>query len=316
MGTLKKPLGLLALAAGPSLVLACCVAYSGPNPVSLVDEKAIIIFNPDRNIQHFIRQASFKGNAKDFGFIVPTPSRPTVEVANAKAFARLEKYVPRPVSRGGGSFGGGAGLPTGAKVTVIEEKRVGDYQATILQATEGKALNDWLARNGYTSRPAMTPWLDHYAKQSFYFAALKFVRETGQSAPETSALRISFAADVPFYPYKMPSDTWPEGHYRPMALYYIGPSKPNAVYRGQGSPWEARVAFSGPLRSDDVEGLMKEATLKADDFPANPVLTAYVNSSNAQGYGYDLSFMSSKPMAAGFDFGLRLALAGLHLWSL
>ncbi len=296
MGPSKSLLSVAGLAAISSAILACCVTY-GPHPVSLVDEKAIIIWNPEINLQHFIRQASFKGQAKDFGFIVPTPHRPTLEVADAQAFARLVKYVPRTPTKSQGGIGG----PTGGRgggVQVIEQKRVGDYLATTLKATDGKVLNDWLKANGYVSRPAMTPWLDHYAKQNFYFAALKFVRELGQETPETSALRISFATDVPFYPYKMPSDTWPTGYYRPMALYFVGPAKPRVNYRETWTEWEARAAFSGPMKGPDVAGLAKEVGLKFEDMPSETILTAYVNTRNAQGYGHDLSFFLNKPEAS------------------
>jgi len=78
---------------------ACCIASSG-KPVWLTKEKVIIVWDAERKIEHFIRQASFDTKARDFGFIVPTPSVPELAVANPEAFTMIEGLVPPPTSIG------------------------------------------------------------------------------------------------------------------------------------------------------------------------------------------------------------------------
>lgn len=283
---------LLASSATP-----CCVAY-GQHPISLVGEKVIIVWNPDLKVQHFVRQASFRGEAKEFGFIVPTPGEPEVSVADAAAFQKLERLIPPPpASRG--DMVSAAAEPPSKGVNVIREERVGDYMAAILQATDGASMVGWLKQNGYQSRPAMEEWLDHYAKQRWYFAALKFVREEDSTDERTSALRVSFKTDTPHYPYKMPSDTWPKGHIRPLALYFVGPDAAKAVFRGSQDAWEARKIWTGSLPERARHELARDIRVDASDIPAGAQVTIFRNVRNASGYDRDLDFLAAGPLSEG-----------------
>ena len=60
----------------------------------------------------------------------------------------------------------GAALAPGAKadVTVIEQKRVGNLDVTLLQADTPKAIREWLGKNGYDDRPELNDWLKPYAE--------------------------------------------------------------------------------------------------------------------------------------------------------
>lgn len=283
---LCRTTGILFAIGWNSLAQACCLAY-GPDPMSLVDEKAIIVWNPKTQMEHFIRQASFSGKAKDFGFIVPTPSQPQVEEADAKAFEILQRLVPQPPTAGDTASAGGRGF---GGVEILEQKRVGDYFVTVLRATDGATMLGWLKENGYSSRPAMESWLDHYAKQQWYFAALKFVREPDSVEPKTSAIRVSFKTKVPYYPYKMPEDTWPKGHVRPVALYFVGPGQVAAIYRDGKEKWEAEKQWAGPLPGGERAGLAKELNLKVEDVPAGSTVTVFLNRQNDHGYDRDLDF--------------------------
>ena len=267
--------------------IACCLAY-GEDPMSLVEEKAIIVWNPETGVEHFVRQASFDGDAKDFGFIVPTPNRPQVEEADAAAFDRLQRLVPQEPAAGTDSEPAKSDRAGG--IEILEQKRVGDYFVTILRASDGATMLTWLTNNGYNSRPAMEKWLDHYAKQQWYFAALKFVRKPESTDPKTTAIRVSFQTKVPHYPYKMPEDTWPEGHVRPVALYFVGPGKASAIYRDGKEKWEAQTVWSGPLPAAERAGLAKELNLRTEDIAPASTVTVMVNHRNEHGYDRDLDF--------------------------
>lgn len=256
--------------------------------MSLIGEKAIIVWNPETGIEHFIRQASFDGKAQDFGFIVPTPNRPQVEEADAAAFERLQRLVPRFTKSE--ATGGDTVSSRPGGLEILEQKRVGDYFVTVLRAADGATMLTWLKDNGYNSRPAMEKWLDHYAEQQWYFAALKFVREPGSSDPKTSAIRVSFQTRVPHYPYKMPEDTWPEGHIRPVALYFVGPAKASAIYRDGKEKWEAKTVWAGALPSAERTGLARELNLKVEDIPAGSTVTVMLNYRNEHGFDRDLDF--------------------------
>ena len=275
---------------------ACCMAY-GAHPVALVDEKAIIIWNAEQKREHFIRQASFDSEAEHFGFIVPVPSHPEVAEADAAAFNLLESLIPMDPEADGDEDDATESTdddPEG--VDVIEQYVVGDYEVTILTATDGKSMLAWLEENEYDSRPAMEEWLDYYAKKDWFFAALKFIRAPDTTDPKTEALRISFDTDAPFYPYKMPTDTWPSPHYRPLALYFIASGKTSAQYQDNSVEWEAEVLWSGRLPGETQERLEEQLGLAATDFPSNAIVTVFHNNRTERGYDSDLAFQVFKPL--------------------
>jgi hypothetical protein len=270
---------------------ACCLAFNAASPMSLVDEKAVIVWDPDRQMEHFVRQAAFEGEAQDFGFIVPAPTVPTVAEADGEVFAGLESFVSSKV-REPSTAADTDSVAAGAATELVDQYLVGDYEVSILKAKDGASMLGWLKANNYTNRPAMEDWLDHYAKMGWHFAALKFVRAEDAGTPGTKAVRVSFKTDVPFYPYKMPSDTWPPGHFRPIALYFVSKGIARGQYRGSGDDWEAREVWSGPLGRERSVLLAGQIGLNPEDLPEEATLTAFYNTRNEAGYENDVYFLT------------------------
>ena len=71
--------------------LACCPAPPSGKPVVNADQTVIIIWDAASKTEHFIRQASFKSEADDFGFLVPTPSEPELMESGNEGFPYLAK---------------------------------------------------------------------------------------------------------------------------------------------------------------------------------------------------------------------------------
>lgn len=270
-----------------SLGLPCCLAYPPNAPMSLVGENAIIVWNAEKKVEHFVRQANFAGKADDFGFIVPTPTKPTVFEADEEAFWILEDGGLPTAAASVGETDAAAG-----SVEVIAQYDVGDFKASILKASDGASLNTWLATNGYSSRPAMTEWLDHYAKMDWHFAALKLTKGKSKEELKTKAVRVTFSTDVPFYPYKMPSDTWPQGHFRPLKLYFVANGVARAQYRGSSKNWEADVNGSRRLDPDSIQRLAYSLKLEEGDIPKGASVTVFQNGADATDYSQDLYFLT------------------------
>src|SRR5262245_43952479 len=55
---------------------ACCPVGPIGKPVVNADQTVLIIWDAATKTEHFIRRASFKSQADDFGFLIPTPDRP------------------------------------------------------------------------------------------------------------------------------------------------------------------------------------------------------------------------------------------------
>ena len=69
----------------------CCPAPRRGQPVVNADQTVILIWDAATKTEHFIRQASFKSEAEDFGFLVPSPSRPELDESGNEAFGFLSR---------------------------------------------------------------------------------------------------------------------------------------------------------------------------------------------------------------------------------
>ena len=304
-----------------SQALACCIVSPGEE-VLMTHENVVIVWDEKAKVQHFIRQANFDSQAKNFGFIVPTPSVPEFSVARKEAFSLLQDLVPPPRKFGCESPTEGVAASAGAtgEVEVLKEEQVGDYQATVVKATDGQALNDWLKKNGFVSRPAMTEWLDGYTTKQWVFTALKYkakqkslYKPDRDSTTRTNAIRISFKTDRPHYPYKMPKDTWPEGHNRPLKLYFVAANEIDAKYVDTSDHWEAKKEWSGPLPESKRIALAVDIGLKESDLPANAQVTIFENGRNENGYDEDLIFVAASNVGTYLGGGIVVVLVGAWL---
>src|SRR6266571_4605352 len=94
--TLVTVVLLLALSLLVPRSLACCPApphrpgdQIGVVPVVNADQSVIILWDAATGTEHFIRKASFKSDADDFGFLVPTPAQPELSESGNEAFPYL-----------------------------------------------------------------------------------------------------------------------------------------------------------------------------------------------------------------------------------
>jgi hypothetical protein len=254
--------------AGAAIAWACAPA---PPPGMFVDvaaEEAVISWDPTTKLQHFVRRASFRtrgGDARDFGFLVPTPTKPELAEADDRMFWALERAIaPREVHETRTRLqptalcllpllivGAERGAPTTAvetesaprSVQVLEERRVAGYDAVVLAANDAGLLAAWLAEHGYDQRPALARWLEPYVEKAWIITAFKV---TGEA---TSAVRMSFVTEQPFFPYREPSDAR-EGpaarDERTLRVFYVGPERVQG-HIGASAAWPAEVEFAAPL---------------------------------------------------------------------
>ena len=90
---------------------------------------------------------------------------------------------------------------------VLERTRVAGYDAAVLAANDPAALNRWLGEHGYESRPALTAWLEPYTKGNWTVTAFRIATiDTTRPGIATTAVRMTFPTDRPFFPYREPED--------------------------------------------------------------------------------------------------------------
>ncbi len=262
---------------GSQLTLACAAA---PRPAILKDgrlvyddisvtlEDVCIVWDPESKTEHFIRRAGFRSESGEFGFLVPTPTKPELAEAGEGLFDRLDgsirpKYVAvsttvikwflffphygtRPELK--------AGSAREKSVDVLDRKRVAGYDAAVLAADDPGELNQWLKKNGFSSRPGLEKWLKVYVDQGWIITAFKVV--TGQGL---RPVRMSFKTEEPFHPYREPEyQRTGEASPRIFRLFFVGPWRAGGTIGKGGTEWPGALEFASPevsvseLLGDDV----------------------------------------------------------------
>lgn len=276
-----------------------CWSVSGGPKVALTGEEVVIVWDEANQTEHFVRQAEFKTQAKDFGFLVPVPSVPQVVEVDERAITILRDLAFPPVRNGGGGFTGGFGggaFGGGGKVSIVKTENVGDYQVTTLTGTTGDAVQNWLKKHRFEFDDEGAEYLDHYIQRHWGFVAFKFRGTPGKQS--TKAVRISFRTKQPFYPYKAPLSNWPSDKVKPLTVYFIAATHQRALYEGNLHPWEAkRTELSGGLPSQSAKELIRCLKLAAKDLPARRAVTVFVNGQNKSGYDRDLVFTPDMSVA-------------------
>ncbi|MCE9554007.1 MAG: DUF2330 domain-containing protein [Planctomycetes bacterium] len=281
--------GILLASVPHSPVLdACCVSYPSGMPVVNADQTVIILWDAATKTQHFIRQASFKSAAADFGFLIPTPSRPELDESGDEAFSHLRNLTEPDVvekSKPWGGIGIGCGmspsaLPTKSAVTVLEEKRVAGFNAVVLQAQSADALAQWLGDHHYSFSPEVKAWAAPYIAKGWNITALKVAKdqaatdsadaapadassEQGKNKVSAAALRMSFKTDQPLFPYRESDSTADAAALgakrRLLRIYFLSDARYEGSL-GAGKMWSGNTAWAGPLTMADrsrVLGLLK-----------------------------------------------------------
>jgi hypothetical protein len=284
---------------GPSP--GCCPAGRDGQPVVNADQTVVMIWDAEKKVQHFIRQATFRSEDTDVGFLVPTPSVPELEESGNDAFPLLAqftapeiKYLAKPPARGGGGCGCGGvdpdlearNAPAAGVVQVLAQKQVAGFDAQVLAATTSESLVEWLNAHGYSFSPEVATWAEPYIRDGWKITALQVARRAGETADgakpveqiAASALRISFATDRPLFPYREPN---PEAaakqlnaRRRMLRIFFVADGR----FQGdltQEQPWTGRVAWADKLQPTDRAALLEKLKLPADTGPTEFWLTEF-----------------------------------------
>jgi hypothetical protein len=278
----------LLIALGMS-VLACAPAPHLGDEIAVVEESAVIVWDAPSHTEHFIRRATFRGKGRDFGFLVPVPDVPVLEAVSDELFDKLEERTERETvytTRGELDFTPfvllkwthGSAILTGAAapVEVLSTQKVGGYEAAILSATDAGALQKWLSENGYDATPDLVEWLDAYVRKQWKIAAFKI--DASKPEARTSAVKMSFTAERPFFPYREPASQRrlasekPEN--RALRVWFLGAERVVGRIGDGSTSWPAVLRRSDPL-------------------PEAPRMTAFLDQSSIRPGVDDLFFLHS-----------------------
>lgn len=226
------PLAALALVA-PSF--ACPTVATG-TPQGLTYDVARVAIARDGERTTFTVSVNPTGEAQDFALVMPIPGDldiDSVKTLDSEIFERLEGQTgilempdagcstpdfgfrhpcPGDYGEGGGSDGADEEADDGSygNVEVEAQFLVGEYQITILSATESVDLFNWLAANEYHLDTATIPVLEDYIDQDMRFLAAKVADEaTGADGSSLSPLQMAYDSPMFGIPIRLAAQSSP-----------------------------------------------------------------------------------------------------------
>jgi len=308
---MRQTVGVLLLlsALGAHETRACAPAPRDGDQVTVVAESAVIVWDPATRTEHFIRRATFHGGGRDFGFLVPTPTVPMLAEVDDRIFFDLEEHTrPEKVTVTRKEIDwtpfllrryekANTDMTTGAAnaVEVLATQKVAGYDAAVLDAKDAEALRKWLSEHGYAMTVDLAEWLDVYVRQCWKITAFKV--DATQPQASTSAVKMSFPTDRPFFPYREPAsqrnDPKAMNVRRYLHVWYLGPERVSGTV-GDANPWQAELRRSDAL----PDALRTEvAQLASVTLPPSIRMSAFEDTASPRPGVDDLFFAASSDQA-------------------
>lgn len=196
-----------------------CGCFAPPDPtVPVVQAGERILFATANGQVTAHIQIQYAGDAKDFGWLLPVPSVPTLKVGTEELFTQLiattqPRYFVQvratgncsglfpgvgfanaaPSARGveDSEFGGG-GSP------LVIQSSIGPYDYAVLKADDKTAMLKWLADNRYFIPVGTEDVVGPYIRPGAFFLALKL--QSGKSAGDIQPVVLQYPSDLPMIP--------------------------------------------------------------------------------------------------------------------
>lgn len=200
----------LTLLITPVGALADGMLIARPNDIiNETDQKAVIWH--DGKTQTLILSITFKGDADEFAWIIPVPSKPEVDAGVDEIFTALTQLTNISYSDTGSFIGSVNFAPGGMEkstVTVIETKKVDIYDIAVLTAKDTTDLRKWLEDNDFTYPESREHLLKSYVNKDWYFVAAKINTKSlslarGLKTGHATPLKLTFESEKIVYPLKI-----------------------------------------------------------------------------------------------------------------
>ncbi len=238
--TFKHTLIVLGLASLPVVARADGAIMPMPDYYMYeTGQTAALFYEADTQTETLVVGMSYQGTAKDFAWIIPTPSQPEVERGSRTLFSAIDDlmygddYYDYSPGYSTGILSEESAADTG--VTVVAEKQVDYYDVTVLEATSSQDLLTWLNDNGYQFPKKKQYILNDYIAAGWYFTAMKINAEsidstvaealhTGQAVP----VQLTFSTANLVYPLRISAVTDDMATYQSIDLYIFSDHKVEA----------------------------------------------------------------------------------------
>jgi hypothetical protein len=281
-----------------ALAPACCSIGFANQPIQFGMQENVVIYNSKTKTEYFIRNARFTTDVpKDFAFIAPTPSYPTLSKVDPEIFEFLSSKQPQRDTASKPSEGVAA-----SKSLDIETVMVAGYEATIIKGGDSQAVTDYLTKNGYKATNDAKEWVDFYVKKGWYLTAFKLINKS--EALETGVICMKFKTDEPFNPYYVPESNRGGSGTVKFALISDQYMEPD----DRVSANELNYQWMTTLNGSDMAKVAGFLSVPAGDLPSAAYLSDFFDSSFPTSAKDDLYFY---PATTKQDLPVELPLPAL-----
>ncbi|MEW2415472.1 DUF2330 domain-containing protein [Streptomyces sp. NPDC046866] len=263
----------------PAWACGCgAMVPDGQSRIGVSRETSVVRF--DGRTEQIVMRFTVGGNAKQAAWIMPVPTRATVELGDPAVFGELERatlpehkaryyFWPRqgdwPFSSSIGDTAAAPPPEAAAPVGVVGREQLGDFDVARLTATDPGALRGWLESNGFRLPETLAAEVKPYVDQGWEYVAVRLApRGKGRILYGTlDPLRIRFDSDRLVYPMRLSRMAkTPQS----LGLYVLADHRMEPVGRIGGEA--PKVTFAGRITPDRHLAALtdgKEAFLTAID---------------------------------------------------
>jgi hypothetical protein len=200
---------------------SACGCFTPPDPsVPIVQAGERIAFQiKDGKVTAHI-QIQYSGPAEEFGWLLPLPSEPTLEVGTDELFVQLIQQTqplyrlipeyegncsfdpsrggPTNDNAGGGDDGGDSASPEEDGNPLVFRDTVGPYDYAVLRADSKEPMLEWLDDNGFFVPAGTDEAVDPYIRPGAFFLALKLLK--GNDVGDIQPVVVEYESDLPMIP--------------------------------------------------------------------------------------------------------------------
>jgi len=237
-----------------------------------VGQEAIYVVRPGVRARFrvaLIPRVVLRGNASEFGMLVPTPSEPTLSTVGGAVFDEAS-LITQPLSRQRSFLSDGCGgndVAPGVPVTgvggaeergvdVLQEKSVGAFEVAVLSAGSSSELVAWLDQHGYRHNVEETRVLDEYVAQRWVFTALRLRRNPSPPEPldwQTEPLMLLYETDTLTYPMRLAALSASPSDATRLLLYIVAEKR--MTFDG------ARTRYANRISRKELERIRADAPI-------------------------------------------------------
>ncbi|MDP1829597.1 MAG: DUF2330 domain-containing protein [Archangium sp.] len=317
-----------------------CGCFAPPDPtVPIVQAGERILFSVENGVVNAHIQIQYAGDAKDFGWLLPLPSVPTLKLGTEELFTQLinvtqPRYFVNTVTTGtcGSPFGRNAGLAfpasandsaggsEGGSSPLVTQSSIGPYDYAVLRADSKTEMLNWLTNNSYFIPVGTEDTVGPYIRPGAYFLALKL--KSGKSAGDIQPVVLEYPSDLPMIPIILTSvaaqpnmgiQVWMLGNGRAIPRNYnhvvINDSQVDWLGRAQNyNDVVIRAVSEAPDKHAFIteyagnSNVMQDVLDGPGRFGSIPTLAAFTDPADFVEYLFENGYAPSANSSGGFGF--------------